>query len=238
MNRKGIYYVNFLGLFHFPAGIPTISFLTRTLSNLKIATADPNYIMLTFLSAFISLFLVVNVAYGQPVSNSAEAGQNIAIEYPVAVKILASKRAYMEMMKLHQKANELRDILEAEGFNKNYVKNTYGARVHDSEVAKRVAEMEQEFYERYPDVRLNKASRLLKDYDFERNRTYGENLYIVQEANRIIKDAYKNGYLKEKSYGIMKNLLKKFYSSRLESDESRTQQLYQLLIELLEDRYL
>lgn len=194
--------------------------------------------MLTFLSALFSLFLVVNVAYSQPVSNSSKAGQNIAIEYPVAVKILASKRAYMEMMKLHHQANDLRDFLIAEGFNKNYVKNTYGAKVHDSEVTKRVAEMEQEFYERYPDVRLNEASLLLKDYDFEYSRTYGKNLYIVQEANRIIKDAYKNGYLKEKPYVVMKNLLSKFYSSRLKSDDGRTRQLYQSLIELLEDRNL
>ena len=245
ISRKGIYYVNFLGRFHSTTEVLTMDFLTRTLQNLKIATADTNYIMLTFLSVLFSLFLVQSGACGQSVStsrqavnNSAKAGQNIAIEYPAAVKILASKRAFMEMLKLHQQANDLRAGLVAEGFNKNYVKNTYGWKVHDSEVAKKVAEMEMDFYRKYPGVELGGATALLKKYDFTRSREYGANLYCVQEVNNVIKHAHNCRYLPDMVFNRLSNLLKKFYSSRLKFDKDKTYQIYQSLIELLEDRGL
>ena len=245
ISRKGIYYVNFLGRFHLSVAIPTISFYTRTILNLKIATADTNYIMLTFLSVLFSLFLVQSASCGQSVStsrqavnNSAKAGQNIAIEYPAAVKILASKRAFMEMLKLHQQANDLRAGLVAEGFNKNYVKNTYGWKVHDSEVAKKVAEMEMDFYREYPGVELGGATALLKKYDFTRSREYGSNLYFVREVKDIIKHAHDCKYLPDMVFKRLSKLLKKFYSSRLKSDEDEMHRTYQSLIRLLDDRNL
>jgi len=237
-NQKSVYYVNFLRHISLLFSRMICRFYTRTLSNLKIATASPNYIMLTFLSVLFSLFLAQNNAYCQPKQNAIITGQNIAIEYPTAVKILASKRAFMEMKKLHQQANDLRELLVAEGFNKNYVENTYGWKVHDSEVAKKVAEMEMNFYRKYPGVELGRASSLLKKYDFTKSREYGNNLYSVQETNDIIKHAHKVGYLPDKVAKVLLSLLKKFYSSRLKSDEDRTRQLYQSLIELLEDKNL
>ena len=238
MNRKDRYYVNFLIhksciLLHNISG-----FYTRTISILNIASSLPKYIMLTFLSALFSLFLAQNWVFGEPVNNSAKAGQTLAIEYPVAVKILASKRAYMKMAKLHQQANDLRTGLVDEGFNKNYVENTYGAKIHDSEVAKKVAKLEMDFYRKYPGVELGGATALLKKYDFTRSRDYRANLYCVQEVNNVIKHAHNCRYLPDMVFNRLSNLLKKFYSSRLKFDKDKTYQIYQSLIELLEDRGL
>ena len=223
---------------HYAVDIATAGFYTQRTSNLKIASCERGSIILSVLCVFLTLFLVQSWAYGQPKQNAIITGQNIAVEYPVAVKILASKQAFMKMMKLHQGANDLRDLLVAEGFNKNYVENAYGWKVHDSEVAKKVAEMEMDFYRVYPGVELGGASALLKKYDFTKSREYGNNLYSVRETKDIIKHAHECGYIPDMVFKRLSKLLKKFYSSRLKQDEDKARQLYQSLIELLEDRYL
>lgn len=215
----------FKGCLRISNGYPIYSFYARSPRRLKNNDFSK---MAVVLYLFLGIFGVLFA--GQEASTNRKA--NVREEYIAARRILNAKRLVSEADRQKARANDLRSYLVAIGFNKEYVKNTYGASVSCSNVAKTTARLEVEFNRCFPNVQLDAASALLKQYDFTVNRDNCRNLNVVREIRDVLENARKDGFLNDAVFKRLNNCLKKFYSS----DEK--EKVQKELITLLEDRGL